>query len=139
MVAALTNAVALRDASGLEAEAVMERRTRPTKVLGFETAVRHSIVVVGPVHFAKVRVCWMGDWLGHWPERAVVRLGGDWAETSGGSQGRLAGHHHHTYVEAVVQPKQGGRTNSVAPAVLGQGAGLVPALVELLIVPPAAA
>jgi len=62
-----------------------QRRTRPAKVLGFEAAVRHSMVVVGLVHFAKVQVCWMGDWLGDWPERAVVRLGGDWAETSGRS------------------------------------------------------
>jgi hypothetical protein len=93
---ALTNAVALRDASGLEAEAVKKglRRTRLTRVLGFEAAVRHSMVVAGPVHFAKVRVCWMGDWLGDWPERAVVLLGGDWAETSGRSQGQLADHHH---------------------------------------------
>jgi len=83
-VVALTNAVALSDASGLGAEAVMEgqRRTRPTMVLGFEAAVRHSIVVAGLVHFAKVQVCWMGDWLGDWPERAAVRLGADWAETS---------------------------------------------------------
>lgn len=93
---ALTNAVALRDASGLEVEAVMKgrRRTDPTKVLGFEAAVRHSMFVVGPVHSAKVRVCWMGDWLGDLPERAVIRLGGDWAETLGESQGRLAGHHY---------------------------------------------
>ena len=94
MVVALTNAVALRDASGLEVEAVMKgrRRTDLTKALGF-AAVRHSMFVAGP-HSAKVRVCWMGDWLGDWPGRAVVRLGGDWAETSGGSQGRLAGHHY---------------------------------------------
>ena len=93
---ALTNAVALRDASGLEVEAVMKgwRRTDPTKVLGFEGAVRHSTFVAGPVHSAKVRVCWMGDWLGDWPERAVIRLGGDWAETSGGNQGWLTGHHY---------------------------------------------
>lgn len=96
MVVALTNVVALRDASGLEAEAVMKglRRTRLTKVPGFEEAVRYSMVVAAPVHFAKVRVCWMGDWLGDWPEGAVVLLGGDWAETSRRSQEQLAGHHH---------------------------------------------
>jgi hypothetical protein len=70
------------------------RRTDQTKVLDFEEAVRHSMFVAGPVHSAKVLVCWMGDWLEDWPERAVARLEGDWAETSGGSQGRLAGHHH---------------------------------------------
>jgi len=42
-------------------------------------------------------------------------------------------------VDAVEQPEQEGRTNSVAPAVLGQVAGLVPALVELLMVTPAVA
>jgi len=84
VVVAPTNAVASSDASGLGAEAVMEgqRRTRLTMALGFEGAVRHSIVVAGLVHFAKVQVCWMGDWPRDWPERAAVRLGADWAETS---------------------------------------------------------
>jgi hypothetical protein len=55
---ALTNAVASRDASVLEAVSVGQCCTDQAKALGFVVvAVRHSTVVADPVHFAKVRVC----------------------------------------------------------------------------------
>lgn len=60
---ALSNAVvALRDASVPEAVKEGPRRTRQAKVLSFEAAVRYYLMIVAePVHFAKVRLCWMED------------------------------------------------------------------------------
>jgi len=58
---ALTNAVASRDAYVLEAVSVGQRCTDQAKALGFVVVVvvvvMHSMVVVDPVHFVKVRVC----------------------------------------------------------------------------------
>jgi len=57
-VAALTNAVASRDASVLEAVSVGQRCTDQAETLGFVVVVvKHSMVVADPVHFVKVRVC----------------------------------------------------------------------------------
>lgn len=56
---ALTNAVASRDAYVLVAVSVGQRCTDQAKALGFVVVVvvGHSMVVVDPVHFVKVRVC----------------------------------------------------------------------------------
>jgi hypothetical protein len=54
---ALTNAVASRDASVLEAVSG-QRCTDQAKTLGpVVVVVRHSMVVADPVHLVKVRVC----------------------------------------------------------------------------------
>jgi hypothetical protein len=56
--AALTNAVASRDASVLEAVSVGQRCTDQATTLGFVVVVvRHSMVVAAPERFVKVRVC----------------------------------------------------------------------------------
>lgn len=56
--AALTSAVASRDASVLEAVSVGQRCTDQAKARGFVVVVvRHSTAVADPVHFVKVRVC----------------------------------------------------------------------------------
>ena len=56
--AALTNAVASRGASVLEAVSVGQRCTDQAETLGFVVVVvKHLMVVADPVHFVKVRVC----------------------------------------------------------------------------------
>jgi hypothetical protein len=126
VVEALSSAVvALRDASVLEAVKEGQRRTRQARVSNFEAAVRYYLTVVaGPVHFAKVPLCWMGDWREDWPEWVVVHLGEGSLETAGGSLNWLAEHRHYTSVEAAVRLEQVGRTNS---AVTAAAATLVPA------------
>jgi hypothetical protein len=55
---ALTDAVASRGASVLEAVSVGQRCTDQAEALGFVVVVvRQSMVVADPVHFVKVRVC----------------------------------------------------------------------------------
>ena len=67
--AALTNAVASRGASVLEAVSVGQGCTDQAKALGFVVVVvRRSTVVADPVHFVKVRVCWTTGLQADWPE-----------------------------------------------------------------------
>lgn len=54
---ALSNAVASKDASVLEAVLVEQRRMGQAKALNFVMVVGYSMVVAEPVHFAKVQVC----------------------------------------------------------------------------------
>jgi hypothetical protein len=63
VVVALSNvAVALGDASVLEAGKEGPTRTRQVRALNFEAPVGcHLAVVAGPVRFAKAQLCWMGD------------------------------------------------------------------------------
>ena len=91
---ALTNAVASRDASVLEAESVGQRCMHQAKALGFVVvAMRHPMVVADPVHFVKARVCWMKGLQADWPGLVVDCLEEGLFEALEGSQMCLAGPH----------------------------------------------
>lgn len=60
MVVALSNAVAARGASVLEAVWMGQHCMGQVKALGFAAAVTYSKAVVEPAHFVKVQVCWGG-------------------------------------------------------------------------------
>ena len=90
---ALTNAVASRDASVLEAVSG-QRCTDQAKTLGFVVVVvRHSMVVADLVHFAKVLVYSMKGLRADWPELVVDCLEEGLFGALEGSRMWLAGPH----------------------------------------------
>jgi hypothetical protein len=72
-----TNVVAYRGASALVAVLVGQRHMVQTMASYSAAVVGYPTVVVEPVRFVIVRVCWMGDWREDCLEQVAGHFEGD--------------------------------------------------------------